>query len=97
MLFYFLTHKSLIKPRFLSDVIFFPLDDKPVSPALFVRNQTFLHRIELPFWGDGGACGSSQARGHIGTVAAGLCHSHTTTRSELWLQPTPQLIATQDP
>ena len=41
-----------------------------------------------------GACGSSQARGHIGATAAGLCHSHSNEGSELHLRPTPQLMAT---
>ena len=43
------------------------------------------------------AHGGSQARGTIGVVAAGLCHSHNNARSELSLQPTPQLMATPDP
>ena len=43
------------------------------------------------------AYGSSQARGHIGAVATGLHHSHSDTRSEPHLQPTPQLMATLDP
>ena len=42
------------------------------------------------------AQGGSQL-GHIGAVAAGLCHSHISGRSELRLQPTPQLRAMQDP
>ena len=33
----------------------------------------------------------------IRAVAAGLCHSHGNARSELCLQPTPQLPATPDP
>ena len=41
--------------------------------------------------------GGSQARGLICAVAAGLCHSHSNTRSEPCLQPTPQLMATPDP
>ena len=41
------------------------------------------------------AYGGSQARGLIGAVAAGLCHSHV--RSELRLWPTPQLMATSNP
>ena len=40
------------------------------------------------------AYGGSQARGWIGAVAASLHHSHSNARSELRLQPTPQLIAT---
>ena len=39
--------------------------------------------------------GGSQARGQIGVVAAGLRHSGA--RSELRLQPTPQLTATLGP
>ena len=34
------------------------------------------------------AYGCSQARGPVGAVAAGLCHSHSNTRAELRLQPT---------
>ena len=40
------------------------------------------------------AYGGSQARGLIGTVAAGLCHRHA--RSELRLRSTPQLTARLD-
>ena len=43
------------------------------------------------------AYGSSQARGPIGAVATGLCHSHSNTGSEPSLQPTPQLTATLNP
>ena len=43
------------------------------------------------------AYGSSQARGRIGAAATSLCHSHSNTRSEQCLQPTPQLTAMQDP
>ena len=43
------------------------------------------------------AYGDPQARGLIRAGAAGLCHSHSNTRSELRLQPTPQLTATPDP
>ena len=39
----------------------------------------------------------SQARSLIGATAAGLRHSHSHIRSELCLQPTPQLMATPDP
>ena len=43
--------------------------------------------------------GVSQARGLIGAVSTGLCHSHSHSNegSEPRLQPTPQLIATPDP
>ena len=43
------------------------------------------------------AHGSSQARGGIGTTAAGLHHSHSNAGSEPCLQPTPQLMATPGP
>ena len=49
------------------------------------------------------AYGDSQARGQIGAVAAGLCHSHSimpqpcNARSEPCLWPTPQFTATPDP
>ena len=33
----------------------------------------------------------------IGAVAGGLWHSHSNARSELHLQPTPQLTAMLDP
>ena len=39
----------------------------------------------------------SQARGLIRAVAASLCQSHSNTRSELCLRPTPQFTATLDP
>ena len=43
------------------------------------------------------AYGGSQVRGLIGAIAAGPCQSHSNTRSELHLRPTPQLTATPDP
>ena len=43
------------------------------------------------------AYGSSQTRGLIGAVAAGLHHSYSNSRFELHLQPTPQLMAMLDP
>ena len=39
------------------------------------------------------AYGGSQSSGLIGAVAAGLRQSHSNARSELHLQPTPQLTA----
>ena len=42
------------------------------------------------------AYGGSKARGLIGAIAAGPRHSHNNAGSELHLQPTPQLTATQD-
>ena len=43
------------------------------------------------------AYGNSQPRGFPGAAAASLCHNHSNARSELRLQPTPQLMATLDP
>ena len=43
------------------------------------------------------AYGSSQARGQMGTAAAGLCHSHSNMGSKPHLQPTLQLMAIPDP
>ena len=43
------------------------------------------------------AHGGSQARGLIGAVAIGLRQSHSNTRSEPRLRPTPQLTATPHP
>ena len=43
------------------------------------------------------AYGDSQARGPIGAVAAGLCHSHGNAGYQPRLRPTPQLTATPDP
>ena len=43
------------------------------------------------------AYGGSQARDHIGATAAGLCHSHMNTGSELCPWPTPQFMEMLDP
>ena len=43
------------------------------------------------------ACGGSQARDPIGTVAAGLPHSHSNVGWEPCLRPRQQLTATPDP
>ena len=43
------------------------------------------------------AYGGSLARGQMGAVAVGLCHSHRNTISELRLQPTPQLTGILGP
>ena len=43
------------------------------------------------------AYGGSQARGLIRAAATGLHHSHSHTRFELSLRPTPQLMAALDP
>ena len=43
------------------------------------------------------AHGGSQAKGQIGATAASLRHSHSNTRFQPRLRPTPQLKATLDP
>ena len=43
------------------------------------------------------ACGSSQAKGQIRAVPAGLHHSYSNTGSKLSLQRTPQFTAMLDP
>ena len=43
------------------------------------------------------AHGGSQARGQLNASVTGLHHSHSNTRSEPRLQPTPQLTAMPDP
>ena len=43
------------------------------------------------------AYGSSQARGRVGSTAAGLHHSHSNVGSEPHLGHTPQLMAMPDP
>ena len=43
------------------------------------------------------AYGSFQARGQIGALATGLHRSHSNTKSEPCLRPTPQFTATLDP
>ena len=48
------------------------------------------------FWAALEACGGSQPRGLIRAVATGLCQRQSNMRSELRLQPTPQLTATPD-
>ena len=47
-------------------------------------------------WAAPWAYGGSQARGLIRAVAASLRQSHSNSRSELRLRPTPQLTATPD-
>ena len=43
------------------------------------------------------AHGSSQTRSQIGAAAAGLCYSHSNSRSKLHMGPTPQLMALPEP
>ena len=57
----------------------------------------FIYLFILLFGATPMAYGGSQARGLIGAIAVSLGHSHSKARSEQCLQPTPQLMATQDP
>ena len=57
----------------------------------------FLSFFLLFLWAAPVAYGGSQARGRIGAAAAGPRQSHSNTRSEPRLQPTPQLMAMPDP
>ena len=60
--------------------------------------EILMHNFfSCPFRATPTAYGGSQARGLIGAVTEGLHHSHSNARSELRLQPTPQLTATPDP
>ena len=63
----------------------------------FFPFKTIIHLFILLFRAAPMAYEGSQARGRIGAAAAGLRHSHSHTRSELPLQPTPHLTAMQDP
>ena len=59
---------------------------------IILRSPIFLPARAAP-----AAYGSSQARGLLGAVAAGLHHSHSNRGSEPCLRPTPQLRAMLDP
>ena len=61
----------------------------------FLFNFNFL--FVLLFRATPVACGVSQARGRMEVAAAGLHYSHSNTRSELCLWPTPQIRAIPDP
>ena len=67
--------------------------------TLWVNDFYPLSRLMTPFFlgAPPRAYGSSQARGWIGATFAGLHHSHSNTRSRLYLWPTPQLMAMPDP
>ena len=73
-----------------------------VPACVFILNLPFylfiyLFGVFAFSWAAPKAYGGSQARGLIGTVAAGFCQSHSNEGSELPLRPTPQLTATPDP
>ena len=76
-------HKGQYSP-FATESVFFPF-------LFFLSFFLGLFRA-IPM-----AYGSSQARGRIGALAAGLYHSCSNTGSKPFLRPTPQLTATLDP
>ena len=57
---------------------------------IYIHTHILLFRATLV------AYGSSQVRCPIGAAAAGLCHSHSSTRSKLHLLPTPHLSQSQN-
>ena len=75
------------------------VDNNVLYSGNLLRVETkcsFLHHLPL-FRAAPVAYGSSWARGQIGAAAASLHHSHSNTRSEPCLQPTPQFRAMLDP
>ena len=62
-----------------------------------VCNRFFFFLVFCLFRAAPMAYGGSQARGQIGAVPNGLCHSHSNAGSEPHLRPTPQLMAMPDP
>ena len=78
-----------LKPSLLHDMPPRTLAECGVFIYLFIYFCLFMAAPE--------ACGSSQARGRIGSVAAGLHHSHSNTGSEPCLWPTSQFTAMLDP
>ena len=75
--------------EFLIIIIFFIIYFKVACSCFFLPSCLFR---AAPV-----AYGNSQAMGWIGAAAPGLHHSHSNTRSEPLLRPTPQLMATLDP
>ena len=82
---------SMLTFPFVTPLLFFFNDYVYIFACLFVCFWSFFSRA-APV-----AYGGSQARGLIGAVATSLLQSHSNARSELHLQPTPQLTATLDP
>ena len=86
--------------RFL---LFFPLRKSKMSDIATELDSCEICHVIYPnivlFFFKGWTCtaGGSWARGLIGAVAAGLCHSHSHARSKPCLQPTPKLMAMPDP
>ena len=63
--------------------------------TIFLVNKVIF--FFLSFYGGPLTYGGSQARGQVGTVAAGLQYSPSNAGSEPCLRPTPQLMATPHP
>ena len=63
---------------------------------MYVCMYVYMYSFILLFRVTTAAYGSSQARGPIGAVAAGLHHGHSNKGSEPQLQPIPQLTATPE-
>ena len=75
--------QSLLKPTSQSD-------HKGMCLFIYFLSFVFLRAAPTTY-------GGSQVLGPIGAVAASLHHGHSNARSNLRLQPTPQLMATPDP
>ena len=65
-----------------------------VSDAFILKIMPFFFSVIS--WAAPAAYGGSQGRGPNGAVVSGLCQSHSNARSELRLQPTPQITAMPD-
>ena len=65
--------------------------------CVILHYSYFLFFFFSPFRAALSAYGGSQAWGPFGATAADLHHSHSNARSELHLQPVPQLRAKPDP
>ena len=66
-----------------------------VCVCVYTHTHVFIYLFI--FMATHAAYGSSQARGPNGAAAAGQCHSHGNTGSELNLQTTLKLVAMPDP
>ena len=80
--------------QMLAQSICIALNTKPIMLSFFVL---FFFLVFLFFGARPVAYGGSRARGPVGTVAAGLLHSHRIAGSELHLRSAPQLMAMPDP
>ena len=83
-------------PPFLST--FYANGNSPyISLWIFYFSHMTVGLFFVYFWATLKVYGSSQVRGPIGAVAAGLHRSRSNTRLEPSLPPTPQLTAMPDP